>query len=140
MSELSEKTPESVWELLREHVGHKFASTLAWAVRGMVDRMVMSAPKYGKVTPEAVRDRDWEASLRQRWEKYVGTGNVEWLLDMMNFLCIMCTFPPRAQDHFRPTSSDESPGYIAADGTHQFNPLDIAARERHERRSQMGGN
>ena len=127
-----------VWNLLREHVGHEFASTLAWAVRGMVDRMLMSAPKYGKITPEVVKDQDWKASIWQRWEKYEETGNIEWLLDIMNFLCIMCAFPPRPQDHFRSTS-EESPGYVAADGTHQFNPQDISAREWHERRSQISG-
>lgn len=137
--ELPERTPEYVWNLLRDQVGQEFASTLAWAVRGMVDRVVMSAPKYGKITPEGVRGRDWEASIRQRWEKYQETGNIEWLLDIMNFLCMMCTFPPRPQDHFRPTTSEESPGYIAADGTHRFNPQDISARERNERRSQRSG-
>ena len=137
--ELPDRTPQFVWNLLREHVGHEFASTLAWAVRGMVDRMLMSAPKYGKITPETVAEKDWEATIRQRWEKYKETGNIEWLIDIMNCLCIMCTFPPRPQDHFRTTSSEESPGYIAADGPRRFHPQDIPARERQERQSQRSG-
>jgi hypothetical protein len=39
-------------KLLREEVGPEFADVLPRFVKGMVDRMVMSAYKYGPVTPE----------------------------------------------------------------------------------------
>ena len=124
--------------LLREHVGEEFADRLLLAVRQMGDRMLMSAPKYGKVTPEAVADRGWMASIQQRLDKFTETGNTEWLIDVMNFLVMMSTFPCHPNWHFRSTPSDESPGDVRADGTRRFTPDDQGVHERFLRRRSEG--
>lgn len=131
--------PEYVLTLLRTEVGAEFADTLPRFVRGLIDRMLMSVPKYGKITPDAVSDRGWMESIRLRLDLFYESGNTEWLMDIANFMVIMSTFPCHPRWHFRSTASHESPGYVTAAGTHRFHPQDQSVMERQLQRQQRSG-
>ena len=79
-------------------------------VQGMADRMGVSFFKYGAVA-DAYPDRvDAIASLKKRLSKYEMDGNTEWLMDVGNFAMIEFMRPRHPKAHYRPTSSEESPG------------------------------
>lgn len=48
--------------------------------------------------------------LQVHMDKYLETGNTEWLVDVANCAMIEYMFPSHPNAHFRPTSSEESPG------------------------------
>lgn len=82
-------------------------------IDGMKSRMEVSHAKYGPVRdayPHKVSALD---SLDKRLQKYLATGNTEWLMDVANFAMIefMCPSHPRA--HFRATDTNESPGRVS---------------------------
>lgn len=79
-------------------------------VQGMCDRMGMSFAKYGKVADAYPDKVDAIASLRVRLERYMATGNTEWLMDVANFAMIEYLRPRHPAAHFAPTDSKESPG------------------------------
>jgi hypothetical protein len=54
-------------------------------------------------------------SLQKRIDKYIETGNTEFLMDAANFAMIEFMFPSHPSAHFRPTDSNESPGRAAYD-------------------------
>jgi hypothetical protein len=76
-------------------------------LQGMIDRMGISYHKYGAVA-DAVGKIDEIESLRIRLQKYVDSGNTEYLMDVANFA--MIEFMHKGPKKFRPTDSDESPG------------------------------
>lgn len=96
-------------------------------LQGMIDRMVVSFHKYGKVADAYPNDVDAIASLRQRLDKYAETGNTEYLMDVGNFAMIEFMHPRHPESHYRPTDSTESPGRIDTNGqrTYSKHNLDI---------------
>lgn len=79
-------------------------------VQGMADRMSVSYYKYGRVADAYPHRVDAIASLGQRLQKYLDTGNTEWLMDVGNFAMIEFMQPSNREAHFRSTDSHESPG------------------------------
>ena len=88
-------------------------------LQGMLDRVAQAFFKYGAMA-DAYPDRvDAVASLRKRINNYAGDptvkgdtgdGNTEWLVDGGNFLMIEFKHPRHPKAHYRPTSTEESPG------------------------------
>ena len=113
--------PESVWNLMRTEVGPEFSDIFPRFVRGMIDRMVMSAFKYGPVTPDLPKTRDMMATIKLRLQKYEDTHNTEFLMDVANFCAMEFTFPSFSDATFKATDSEASPGIVNPDGsvTHQ---------------------
>lgn len=93
------------------------AEKVKFILQGMMNRMGVSYHKYGSIHETFPQHRRGIDNAPQRIAKYLETGNVEWLLDAMNYLLIefLCPYHPNA--HFRSTDSDESPGAVNADGT-----------------------
>ncbi len=79
-------------------------------LQGMVNRMVVSYFKFGKVIDAYPEKVDAQASLLQRLAKYNETGNTEFLIDVANFAMIEFMRPSRPDASFEPTDSGESPG------------------------------
>lgn len=81
-------------------------------IQGMANRMAMSYFKYGPIAM-AYPDRvNAVASLKIRLQKYLETGNTEFLLDVANFAMIEFMKPAHPSAHFSPTDSSKSPGRI----------------------------
>jgi hypothetical protein len=85
-------------------------------VQGMANRMAVSFHKYGPVSSGYPERLDAIASLQQRIQKYVDTGNTEFLMDVANFAMIEYLFPGHPEAHFAATDSDQSPGRTFKDG------------------------
>lgn len=79
-------------------------------LQGMVDRMAVSYHKYGAVADAYPHPVNALKSLQQRLEKYLETGNTEFLIDAANFCMIEFLRPSVDGATFRATDSDESPG------------------------------
>lgn len=77
---------------------------------GMLARMTVSFHKYGPLSRAYPHKVSAVRSLKERLEKYVETGNTEWLIDVANFAMIEFMRPSHEKAHFRGTDSDESPG------------------------------
>jgi len=78
----------------------------------MRSRMAVSFYKYGPVAdayPAKVNALD---SLRLRLEKYLTTGNTEFLVDAANFAMIEFMHPSHPDAFFQGTDADQSPGRI----------------------------
>lgn len=88
-------------------------------VRAMMNRMAVSFHKYGKVADAAGRV-DFLASLRVRLDKYLSTGNTEWLVDVGNLAMMEFMHPSHPEAHFRGTDSAESPGRVTTTGRTTF--------------------
>ena len=79
-------------------------------IQQMQNRILTSHYKYGWVSqcyPELAHAVD---SISTRVEKYLETGNTEWLIDVANFAMIEYMKPSHPKAHFRATGSSESPG------------------------------
>lgn len=76
----------------------------------MVNRMAFSFHKYGPCRDKYPVGADAIASLKKRIDRYLETGNTEWLIDAANFCMIEFVYPSHPKAHFRSTDSDESPG------------------------------
>jgi hypothetical protein len=79
---------------------------------GMRSRMAVSFYKYGHVSdayPEKVNALD---SLQLRIQKYLDTGNTEFLMDAANFAMIEFMHPSHPAAFFQGTDADQSPGRI----------------------------
>ena len=79
---------------------------------GMRSRMAVSFYKYGPVSnayPDKVNALD---SLRLRLQKYLDTGNSEFLMDAANFAMIEFMYPSHSDAFFQGTDADQSPGRI----------------------------
>lgn len=85
-------------------------------VQGMADRMSVSYFKYGKVKDAVPFHVDALGSLKIRIDKYLETGNTEFLMDAANFAMMEFMYPHLENAHYRPTDSDEAPGRKAANG------------------------
>lgn len=81
----------------------------------MKDRMRVSYHKYGPVKDAYPAKVSALESLQARLNKYLDTGNKEWLVDAANFAMIEFMCPSHPQAHFRSTDSNESPGRAAYD-------------------------
>lgn len=86
-------------------------------LQGMIDRMLMSYPKYGHIKDSVERGMDPLAEARRRISKYRADGNTEWLIDAANYIMIEFMHPSHEDAHFRPTDSSESDGRAMRDGT-----------------------
>ena len=53
---------------------------------------------------------DHNKEIEPRLNKYLETGNTEWLIDIANFAMIEFMYPSVSGAAFRGTDSDESPG------------------------------
>lgn len=76
------------------------------------DMMVMSHYKYGWVKDcyETYKTADAMKSLQMRIDKYLETGNTEYLCDVANFAMIEYMYPQHRNAHYKSTDSSESPG------------------------------
>lgn len=84
-------------------------------IQGMRDRMQVSYHKYGPVADAYPGKVSALESLQARLDKYMSTGNTEFLMDAANFAMIEFMLPSHPSAHFRPTDSNESPGRAAYD-------------------------
>lgn len=95
-------------EILRTEFSEDF-------VKYMKNRMVMSYFKYGTV--RAAREKvKFLEDVRKRIDKYLATGNTEWLIDAANNLMMEFMFPSHPNGHFKATESRESPGRTTNEG------------------------
>jgi hypothetical protein len=96
-------------------------------VQGMKDRMIMSFFKYGPIADAYPHKVSSLESLQKRIDKYMETGNTEFLIDVANFAMIEFMRPAHPNAHFRSTDSGESPGRAAYDTS--FEPTQKSNRE-----------
>lgn len=80
---------------------------------GMKNRMLMSYHKYGPIKDAYPHKVNALESLSQRINKYLETGNTEWLIDAANFCMIEFMLPSHPKAYFKATDSNESPGRAA---------------------------
>lgn len=81
-------------------------------IKQMQNRIIVSHYKYGymsKSYPELVQAIK---QIEPRMQKYLETGNIEWLIDIANFAMIEYMYPSHPNAHFRGTDSSESPGLV----------------------------
>lgn len=79
-------------------------------LQGMLDRMAVSYHKYGAVAKAYPHDVSALMSLQQRVDKYLETGNTEFLIDVANFAMIEHMRPSVEDAFYAATESDQSPG------------------------------
>lgn len=82
----------------------------------MDDRMLVSHYKYGESTdgyPEKSKAVD---NIKVRVDKYLETGNVEYLVDAANFAMLEFMHPSVDNAYLKATDSDGSPGILYQDG------------------------
>lgn len=84
-------------------------------IQGMQDRMEVSLAKYGPIRDAYPHKVNALESLQKRIDKYIATGNTEWLMDVANFAMIEWMYPSHPRAHFRATDSHESPGRESRD-------------------------
>lgn len=89
-------------------------------VDGMRSRMAVSFHKYGAIKDAYPHKVNTLESLRIRLDKYMETGNTEFLIDAANFAMIEFMLPSHPNAYFKATESSESPGRAAYDT--QFEP------------------
>lgn len=78
--------------------------------QGMAARMAMSYFKYGKVADAYPHKVNALKSLQARIDKYLATGNTEYLMDAANFAMIEYMRPSVAGAYFKATDASGSPG------------------------------
>jgi hypothetical protein len=76
----------------------------------MQNRIIVSHHKYGWMSQTYPELAQAAKSIQTRLEKYLETGNREWLVDIANFAMIEYMYPSHPNAHFRSTDSKESPG------------------------------
>lgn len=86
-------------------------------VQGMMNRLTFSHQKYGSIHDSFPTHRTGVAQIQPRLEKYLETGNTEWLIDIANYALIEYICPSVKGAHFRATGSEESPGAVNNDGS-----------------------
>ena len=101
-------TGPSPEEILRTEFSEDF-------VRYMKNRMVMSYFKYGKVEDARGKVKFLD-DVKKRIDRYLTTGNTEWLIDAANNLMMEFMFPSVEGAHFKATESRESPGRTTNEG------------------------
>jgi hypothetical protein len=83
----------------------------------MDSRMLVSHFKYGDSRdgyPEKLKAVD---NIAVRVQKYLDTGNAEWLVDAANFCMLEFMHPSVPNAYFKATDSHESPGNKYSDGS-----------------------
>lgn len=86
-------------------------------MQGMMNRLTFSHQKYGSIHDSFPKHRTGIDQIGPRLQKYVETGNTEWLLDVANYALIEFMCPSVEGAHFRATGSEESPGAVNVDGS-----------------------
>ena len=89
---------------------HKYFSQAF--VQHMINSMIVAYHKYGDFSKRQ-KEKGYENAVKcifVRLEMYEKTGNTEWLIDVANCCLIEFMYPVHPKAHFRPTSSEESPG------------------------------
>jgi len=105
----------------------------------MKNRMLVSYAKYGPVQQAFPAKINALQSSRERVQKYLETGNQEWLVDAANFLLIEFLCPSLPNAHFRAADSDESIGRVhKATGKATFEPNEDSAVAAFKRRMREG--
>lgn len=84
-------------------------------VDGMRARMEVSHAKYGPIRDAYPHKVNAMESLQKRIDRYIETGNTEWLMDVANFAMIEFMLPAHPRAHFKATDSHESPGRESRD-------------------------
>lgn len=79
-------------------------------VEQMKNRIIVSHYKYGWMAQTYPELAQAVKSIQARLDKYLATGNREWLIDIANFAMIEFMYPSHKDAHFRATDSQESPG------------------------------
>ncbi len=79
-------------------------------LQGMLDRMAQAFFKYGAMADAYPDKIDAIESMEKRMRNYAKDGNKEWLMDAGNFLMIEFGHPRHSGAHYRPTTTQESPG------------------------------
>ena len=102
-------------------------------LQGMLDRMAVSEHKYGLVSDAYPHKFSALDSLNQRLDRYIETGNTEFLIDAANFAMIEFMLPSAKGAHFEPTDSDGSPGRTTNTGM-------VLKRTRNDGLGANGGN
>lgn len=86
----------------------------------MKNRIVVSHYKYGWMSQTYPELAQAVKSIQTRLDKYIETGNTEWLVDVANFAMIEWKHPSLSGAHFRATDSKESPGLTGGIGYNQL--------------------
>lgn len=86
-------------------------------LQGMMNRLGISHWKYGSIHDTFPHHRRGVDNIQQRVDKYLETGNTEWLIDAANYCLIEFMRPSHPTPDFRATDSDESPGAVNVDGS-----------------------
>lgn len=86
-------------------------------LQGMMDRTGVSYHKYGAIQDAFPHKRTGVDNIQQRVDKYLETGNTEFLIDAANYALIEFMRPSREGAFFKSTDSDESPGALNRDGS-----------------------
>jgi len=90
-------------------------------VQGMANRMSASYFKYGSIQANFPSARAVE-QIKARLQKYLDTGNTEFLMDAANFAMIEYMHPHQPDAHFRATDSAETKEMSDPRG-HQVNKI-----------------
>lgn len=97
-------------------------------MQGMVNRMLTSYHKYGHIA-DAAELTDFTKQIIIRLEKYLETGNTEWLMDVANYAMMEYMHPSHEDAHFRATGADESPGRVDKQGRRTYSKHNLDFRE-----------
>lgn len=81
------------------------------------NRTGVSYHKYGPLAENFPDNRTGIDQVKQRVALYEETGNLEWVVDALNYCLIELLLPSHPDAHFRATDSDESPGAVNKDGS-----------------------
>lgn len=79
-------------------------------VKKMQNRILVSHYKYGWMNQTYPELAQAVKEIQPRIQKYLETGNTEWLIDVANFAMIEYLHPSVKNAHFVGTDSEESPG------------------------------
>ena len=82
-------------------------------IQGMFNRMILGFHNYGHMRRKHDRP-DNVKNIRIRLDKYLKTGNTEWLMDAANYAMMEFAVPSHANAHYKATESHESPGSAVA--------------------------
>lgn len=82
-------------------------------IQGMFNRMILGFHNYGHMRRKHDRP-DNIKNVRIRLDKYLKTGNTEWLMDAANYCMMEFAVPAHHKAHFKATESHESPGSAVA--------------------------
>jgi hypothetical protein len=77
-------------------------------IQGMLDRMLQSHYKYGRVKDNYPEAKDAIGNLKTRLELYAKTGNTEFLMDVANFAMIEFMAPAHPKAHFKVVDSNKT--------------------------------